>query len=129
MVNSFKCEEMAAAIVDELSKYTDEVTGKIKEVVDIVAAEVNEEIKNKIPFTQRTGKYVKSFRIKKTYEDKFNKKKTWHVVNGEYRLSHLLEFGHAKRNRGRVQAYPHIIYGEELAKKRMDELIKGAIEG
>lgn len=121
-------EELADLIAAELHNYSEEVTEKVKSAVDKVSNEVNAEIKNKIPFTERTGKYVKSFRLKTSYEDKFNKRNTWYVANGQYRLTHLLENGHAKRNGGRVEAYPHIRYGEELAIKRMEELAKEAVQ-
>ena len=57
-------------------------------------------------------------------EKKSNKKiiKTDIDANGHHRLTHLLEKGHALWQGGRAKAYPHIQYGEELAKKRMEEL-------
>jgi hypothetical protein len=121
-------DDLASAIVSELQDYTQKVTDNVKEKVDIVSQEVNEEIKRRVTFNQPTGKYVKSFRIKKAYEDRYNKRNTWHVVNGEYGLTHLLERGHALKNGGRTRAFPHIKYGEELAKRLMVELSKEAIE-
>lgn len=128
MSDSINIEELASAIVKGLEEYTDEVTDNIKKAVDTVGNEVNDEIKNHITFKQPTGKYVKSFRVKTSYEDKFNKRNTWYVANGEHRLTHLLENGHALRDGGRSSAYQHIKYGDELAQKRMEELAKEAIE-
>lgn len=105
-----------------LNEYSEEVTEVTKKNVDIVAKECNEVIKKHITFKQHTGKYVKSFRVKTSYEDKFNKRKTWYVANGQHRLTHLLEHGHDLQQGGRTKAYPHIKYGEEFAKKRMEEL-------
>ncbi|MDF2985732.1 MAG: hypothetical protein K0R50_1242 [Eubacterium sp.] len=120
--------DLSSLIITELINYSEEVTEKVKQAVDTVSREVNSEIKNKIPFNQHTGKYVKAFRVKTVYENNNGKKSVWHVVNGQHRLTHLLEHGHAKRNGGRVKEYPHIRYGEELAIKRMEELTRGAIE-
>jgi hypothetical protein len=122
-------DDLASLIAAELQSYSDDVTEKVKKAVDIVADEVNEEIKKRIPFNQRTGKYVKAFRLKTSYEDKFNKRNTWYVANGQHRLTHLLENGHAKRNGGRVKEFPHIKYGEDLAEKRMVELAEEAVKG
>jgi hypothetical protein len=121
-------DNLADAILQELENYSESVTEDLKKAVDVVAKEVNEEIKKHITFNEPTGKYVKAFKVKKTYESKFSKGKTWYVSGGEYRLAHLLEKGHVKIGGGRTRAFPHIIFGEELAKKRMEELAKEAIE-
>ena len=128
-MKNVKVDELAAAIVEELQQYSDEVTAKVKDTIDKVSEDCNEEIKKHITFKERTGKYVKNFAIKKgAYEDKYNKRNTWYVKNPNYRLTHLLENGHAKVNGGRTQAYPHIKYGEEIAKRELPEKIKEAIE-
>ena len=115
-------DKFVAALSKELSSYSEEITEGIKKAVDIVGKETNAEIKKHITFNQITGNYVKSFRVKKVHESKNKKLKTWYVANGNHRLTHLLENGHALWQGGRTEAYPHIKYGEELARKRMDEL-------
>lgn len=115
-------------IREMLEEYCLDITEETKKNVDKVAKECNEEIKKHITFKQHTGKYVKAFRIKTAYEDRLNKRNTWYVGNGQHRLTHLLENGHQLEGGGRARAFPHIKYGEELAKKRMEELTKEAIE-
>lgn len=123
-----KIDDLVEAISKELEGYTQDVTDGVKKAIDIVGEEVNQEIKNHVTFNQPTEKYVRSFRVKTSYEDRYNKRNTWYVANGEHRLTHLLEKGHALRNGGRSRAFPHIKFGEELAKKRMEELAKEAIK-
>jgi hypothetical protein len=125
---SIKIDDLAAAIAAELESYSQDVADELKAAVDIVAEEANQEIKNRITFHRRTGEYVKAFRLKTAYESRHTKRKTWYVTNGQYRLTHLLEHGHALRQGGRARAYPHIQYGEELAQRRMEELAKEAVE-
>jgi hypothetical protein len=127
MNETVNIDGLADAIIKNLQEYTDDVTDGIKKDVDIVSKEVNDTIKSHITFKQHTGKYVKSFRIKKTYEDRYKKVNTWYVKAPEYRLTHLLEDGHATRNGGRTKAYPHIKYGEEIAEQRMMELSEETI--
>lgn len=127
-MSNINLEDLASEISKELEKYSEGVTEGVKKSVDTVAKEVNQEIKNKVSFNLRTGKYVRAFRIKDSYEDQFNKRKTWYVTNGQHRLTHLLEKGHALRGGGRARAFPHIKYGEELAKKRMEKLVEEVIK-
>ena len=125
---SVNIENLADEIMRGLENYSEDVTEGIKLAVGTVAKEVNVEIKNHISFKEHTKKYVKAFKIKNTYEGKYNIGKTWCVGGGEYRLTHLLENGHAKVNGGRTASFKHIKYGEELAIRRMEELSKEAVQ-
>jgi hypothetical protein len=121
--------QLADAIGHELQAYSDSVSEKVGEAVQIVAKEVNDEIKQHVTFRERTGKYVKAFRIKKINTgSKYNHSRIWYVRNPQYRLTHLLEHGHALRNGGRTRAFPHIIFGEQLAERRMQELTEQAVQ-
>jgi hypothetical protein len=124
---STNIDGLADLITEYMSNYTLAVTDELKKDVDIVAKEVNEEIKRNVTF-EGSGKYVKAFKIKTAFEDRFNKRNTWHVAAPHYRLTHLLENGHALRNGGRSRAFQHIKYGEDLAIRRMEELAKEAVE-
>lgn len=121
-------DDLENEIAKSLEGYTQKITDNVKDAVDKVSKEVNEEIKKRVTFKQLTGKYVKAFRIKTVYEDRYNKRNSWHVGNGQYRLTHLLEKGHALNKGGRAREYPHIKYGENLAIKRMQELGEEAIK-
>lgn len=123
-------EELANAIKEALEEYSQEVTDITKEAVEVVAKEVNEEIKKRVTFnsTNRKNGYVKSFRVKTLEETRFNKSKVWHVANGQHRLTHLLENGHVTRNGGRAKAFPHIKFGEELAQRRLPEVVEEGIK-
>lgn len=122
-------KDLAGAIAAALTEYTDEVAEGMKKAIDKVADETNAEIKRHITFKKRTGKYIKAFALKTSFEDKRNKRKTWYVKSPEYRKTHLLENGHKSRNGKSTKAYPHVSYGEELAEKRLPELIENAIKG
>ncbi|MBW9154288.1 hypothetical protein [Clostridium estertheticum] len=121
-------DNLASAILKELSSYSEEVTEGIKKSVDIVAKECDAVIKEHITFVEHTHDYVKAFKIKKVTDSQYNRSRTWYVSGNQYRLTHLLEKGHATRNGGRTKAYKHIEFGEELAIKRMQELSKEVIE-
>lgn len=120
-------DNFAKDIAAELAAYSSEVAEAVKEAVDEVSKEAAEEIKKHITFNQRTGKYIKAFRLKTSYEAATEKRKTWYVASPHYRLTHLLEYGHASRNGGRVKAYPHIKYGEEYAEANLPKQIERKI--
>lgn len=121
-------DNLSDAIMEQLETYKEEVTEVMKKSVDKAANDCMRTIKNKISFNQHTGNYVKNFRIKTSFEDDYTKRKTWYVGGGEYSLTHLLEYGHAKVNGGRTRAFPHIKYGEEIAETNLINYLKEGIK-
>ena len=126
MSKKVKVDNLAEAILQELSEYEQEVTDGIKSEVQTVSKECVAEIKQKAPVL--TGAYKKGWRAKKIYESKETIR--CRVENPkEYRLTHLLEFGHSKRNGGRVAGIPHIQPAEEDAEKKLMKKVKIIVRG
>lgn len=123
-----KPSELQEAITQELLKYNAEISKEIKKTVDEVAKETKDVIDLHIDFKDVSGKYRKSLKLKTVYEDDYTKKIKWYASGKEYRLTHLLEKGHATRNGGRTKAYPHIQYGDEYAKKELPKRIGEVIK-
>lgn len=122
-------DKLGNAIVQALTEYSDGVAERMHKAVDKVTEEAAEEIKLRIPFTQRTRKYVRAFATKTRYEDKLNKRNTWYVKAPQFRKTHLLENGHRNRDGTHTRAFPHIRYGERTARKRLPELCEKAVRG
>lgn len=137
---AIKPEELAGEIEISLDKWSDKVAAGMKKAVDTVTKEVKREIKGNIPFNNRTGDYVKAFKTRTMYESNRVKRNAWYVAAPHYRLTHLLEHGHkifigtTRGQRqvhvkgGRTRAFPHIVYGERLANRRLPELIEAAVK-
>jgi hypothetical protein len=123
-MGSLNVEKLAQELAQGLTEYSDLVTAGIKKAIDEVSVEAVEELKSTSPV--RTGDYSKDWTSKKAYEDTRSKRNT--VYNkGHYQLTHLLEFGYAKRNGGRVAPQAHIKTVEERVVNNLEEKIKGEI--
>lgn len=126
MSETVSIDGLADAIMKNLQEYTDDVTEGIKKAEDITAKECKENLKEDSP--KKTGKYAKGWKTTVNFENQYEKRTTIH--NKEYRLTHLLEDGHATRNGGRTKAFPHIKKNEEKAnadfEKRVEEVIRNA---
>ena len=118
-------DNLSKAIQIELEKYSQEFTEKIKKDTENIAEECVDELKKTSPSSNLSGskKYAKGWKYKKVFENECGIR--FRVLNkNKPQLTHLLEFGHAKVNGGRVEAKPHIKKAEEKAKEKLINLIK-----
>lgn len=105
----------------KITKYLDtieeETTRNVKEVIEENAQILKKQIAHDSP--KRSGKYAKGWKCKKAYESATDVRYT--INNPKHDpLIHLLEFGHASRNGGRVRPYPHVLDNYESIKKKME---------
>lgn len=121
-----KIDGMADAIVKELSAWSKEVVGALKEEVQAVGEDTAKELRQTSP--KRRGAYARDWASKVTYDDWQDIRVT--VYNKRhYQLTHLLENGHAKVNGGRVNGIPHISVAEENAARDLEKKVKVRISG
>lgn len=114
----------SAEIMHQLDEYKDLTTDGVKAAVKKAGTTVRKEIKATAP--NDTGAYAKSWSVKTTRETANALEVTVHSRN-RYQLAHLLEFGHATRNGGRVPAQPHIAAAEEVGIKELETEIERCI--
>ena len=117
-------EDMADAIMKELTEYSQDVTDQLKADVKSVAKQCAKDIRQKSPVL--TGSYKKGWRSKVQYEGREDIRMTVHNAT-DYQLTHLLEFGHAKAGGGRVEGHPHIRPAEEKAEEALMRKVKVAV--
>ena len=121
-----KIDGMADAIVRELSAWSKEVVGALKEEVRAVGENTAKELRQTSP--KRRGAYARDWASKVTYDDWQDIRVT--VYNKRhYQLTHLLENGHAKVNGGRVNGFPHISVAEENAARDLEKKVKVRMSG
>ena len=119
--NKVTVDNLSSEIMKYLTEYKEDINDEVKEVSDKIIKEAKNELKVISPKAKRNvklkggkvvpaGSYAKSWSIRngKKAKDIYSKI----AYNKEhYRLTHLLEFGHAKRNGERnpgAKAIPHI---------------------
>lgn len=118
-------KDLATEIAAGLTEYDQNVADEIKTIVDDVAQEGVDELQQSSP--KLTGSYRRGWRKKQTYADTRTKRNT--VFNKtDYQITHLLEYGHASRNGGRVKPRVHVKPVEEKMVTELQERIEKAVQ-
>ena len=123
-------ERLSTVINDELTIYSSSVTSGMKKANDECMKEFVSDTKTDAPKskTKRTGTFAKHITSKTTLETPNRKVNTWYVKDPEYRLTHLIKNGHAKRNGGRTRAQDFITPNYNKLEEKFEEGIRGVIE-
>ena len=124
MSRGIAISQLSTAVMEELEEYADLAAEDVKRAVKNAGDTVKEEIQKNAPV--RTGAYRKSWAVKNVKETSNSLTVTVHSRN-RYYLAHLLEFGHAKRNGGRVPGKAHIAPAEEKGIRQLEEEIERSL--
>lgn len=119
-------DEFSAELEQSLGAYNKDVNDALDRAGKKCGKATNEEIKKHCKF--KGEKYIKAFRLKRVQVSSLHFRWIWYVKDPYYRLTHLLENGHATRNGGRTRAYPHIQHGEEFARDNYENYTKEELE-
>ena len=126
MTKKVAVQDLAAAVAEDLSEYSDEISEITNQSVKTAASVCIDEIRRKSPVktgAYKSGAYKRGWRSKIAYESPTDIRIV--VYNKtSYALTHLLEHGHATKNGGRVAGIPHIAPAEKAAEKTLDRNIK-----
>lgn len=121
MPQSISVGELARAVNSCLEEYADTAADTLKTAVKDAAKTVQNEIEANAP--EDTGRYAKSWKTKTTKENASALEVTVYSKT-QYRLTHLLEHGHAKRGGGRTTAQPHIAPAEQNGIRQLESEIR-----
>lgn len=124
MGRTIKPEQLAQEVMAGLEEYKDLAVDVLKKEIQEAGKTAKKQIEQTAP--KRTGRYAKSWAVKKVSETSSSLEVTVHSRN-RYMLTHLLENGHAKRGGGRVAAIPHIAPAEEAAAEALERNIETAL--
>ena len=137
-------DALAKTVLKELDNYSQEVVDMVKREIKAVAKETVTELKTTSPketsaqakLKKRNGKtkirkqgtYAKSWASKQVKNKKTQFSTVVYSKSPEYRLTHLLEFGHELvvhgKTVGHVEGKPHIRPAEQHAEENIINRIK-----
>lgn len=121
-------DELSEAVNQELKLYSEEVTNKLKKQAAKSMRELVKETKATAPVGYRKKHYKSSIKSKKLKEDTRGITYVWYVAGSDYRLSHLLEDGHATRNGGRVEGTHFIRNATDRVIRDYEKAVEEAIK-
>lgn len=111
---------------DILDDYALQINDGIEKVSKETITETVKDLKSSSP--KKSGKYGQSWAKKDDKNVYLNK--NYIIYNKKYyQLTHLLEYGHATVNGGRVQAKPHIKEAETRSIRNFENKIKAVLNG
>lgn len=119
--SSVSIGDLDKAIGKELTLYGNDVIGGIKNQALKSIKQLVADTKATAPVGNRKKHYRDSIKYKKMSENDRSVNYLWYVEGSDYRLSHLLENGHALRNGGRVE-------GTHFIKNASDPILKKYLE-
>lgn len=103
MAKTIKPEQLSAEIEKELRTYSDEVIKGVKNESKNAMKKLVDRTKKTAPVGKRSKHYRDSIASKLTENTPLKAVYTWFVKGSDYRLSHLLNNGHALKNGGRYK--------------------------
>lgn len=129
MAKSLPPSEFASAINTILADYKGIVDERVELATEKTAEQAAANVTSNINKTDMKGKkYRKSIRIKKLTERDGHYSSTVYARPPYYRITHLLENGHATRNGGRTRAFPHWAEAEQEAIRDYEALLRKELE-
>lgn len=132
MAKKIDVSELASEINSIMQDFVEATEETVDEAVKTASKHAVQQLRNANPpgsgqYSPWSKEYNKSWKVMQTKSDKRYHRKATIYNEKHYRLTHLLEKGHALVNGGRTRAFPHIAQVDEKAQEELMDLIKRGI--
>ena len=121
MSNTIGIDQLGEAIAQELTLYGTNVIDGVKKEARKSMSQLVKDTKATAPVGKRRKHYRDSITSRKISENERSVSYLWYVKGSDYRLSHLLENGHALRDGGRTD-------GTHFIENASDPILKKYIQ-
>lgn len=128
MSTTVSIDQLSDAISRELTLYNQHVIDGIKKEAKKSMSQLVKDTKATAPVGKRARHYRDSIKSKKLSESDRVVAYVWYVSGSDYRLSHLLENGHATRNGGRVAGTHFIKNATDPILEQYEQAVKEVIQ-
>lgn len=126
-----KPEKLGETLSEVISSWADEQEKEFVKAIDEAIDACDKKARQSLSKGHgvRTGTYRDHFAVDSGYKNRHHYSARWHVKAPHYRLTHLLEYGHAIRDGtgrkvGQSPAIKHVEYGREIAEQVLDEKLE-----
>lgn len=145
MSNKVSCsiDDLSNEIMKALKDYKEDITEDVKELSNQIIKEATNELKSISPRSSKKV-YLRKWSVQgdSDWQNPGDYAKSWVSKNGQkmkdvfskmaynknhYRLTHLLEFGHANRDGSRTEAIPHIRKTEDKYREKFEQELEKRI--
>lgn len=128
MSTVIEIDDLAKAIQGVLDNYNSEIVKGVKKETKRAMKDLVANTKADAPVGKRKQHYKDSITSKKVVENADGLIMRWYVKGSDYRLTHLLEKGHATRSGRRTKAYRFVSKNVDRIETWYIPAIKGVIE-
>lgn len=127
-------EALVSALVGACEEFVEETKRELEAGLKKIGEESVVEIKKIAPVYKGKNKKTAKGAYRRNWTYRVDKERgridlTVYVKGRNYRLTHLLEYGHASKGGGRAKAIPHISIVNEQAEKKVDKLLEEIANG
>lgn len=126
MAKPIKPSDLGDAIAQELEIYHQDVIQRVNQCGDAAVKALVKKTKATAP--KKTGSFRRNIASKILAKGDRGNRYVWYVKAPDYRLTHLLVHGHAKRGGGRVQGDPFLENALNEVLPEYENAVKEAVQ-